>query len=598
MFGDIKKFFADFIENIKNRKVTRFMPLIAAICLIAILIPTLVAVWHVYIREDDTLHSGSLVSVALYGESGALIAESSVDESNLEVSPLVDVFYNLYLYKAPLEAIPEEISEKPNYKVTLEYGVTEISFSCFFTENYQTSYILDEAGAFYSSDETYHARFLALDISDAAYSSATPPTLSTKDGDTIIPNSASWSYKRPDGSSKKVTDILTSVARHTYSASGSMALSFSKQPSFCEVKVTDMLGNLIYNGSLDGVSSITAEVGEQLNFSVVAEWDEKQGCDSFGRMTYNFDMLCKSIASFSVSSSSVAPGGYVVISAYNIDSDTVPTFLPVEDSSDPDNIFSYTASVGASSALDYLSYIDALDLLEDFKPRFLRDGDALRAILPIPYNTPSGNFTFTLSSGAATSTHTLKITELPSAAVVELDKQRDEVTALISKVAIDEVLDLVEELSDKSSDRLLARGDFLSPLANNYTREYSFGDRLSIDGTTLSRFSALGNAYLSSGDGGKSVRSANVGVVLALGHSTHLGSYAVVDHGLGILTWYCNLSDFSVHEGDVLAKGDTLGRSGESLLLGDDGVLILCSIGGTLINPTELLGNKLLYNVN
>lgn len=598
MFEDIKKFFADFVKSIKKRKRAWLMPLVAAVCLMAILIPTLVAVWHAYLREDEALQSSNVISVELFDGAGKLLAQSSVDESNLEVSPLVEVFYNLYLSKSALTSIPEDVSAKPNYKVSLDYGDAKVTFSCFFTESAQTSYILDAAGAYYSLDEIYHAKFLELEISDAAYASATPPTLTTKDGDTVMPLAASWSYIRPDGSSKKVDGILTTSSRQTYSASGSMELCFDKQPSFCEVNVKDMLDTLIYSGSLDGVSSITAEVGEQLNFSVVAEWDEKQGCDSFGRMTYNFDMLCKSIASFSVSSSSVAPGGYVVISAYNIDSDTVPAFLPVEDSSDPDNIFSYTASVGASSALDYLSYIDALDLLEDFKPRFLRDGDALRAILPIPYNTPSGNFTFTLSSGAAMSTHTLKITELPSAAVVELDKQRDEVTALISKVAIEEVLDLVEELSDKSSDRLLARGDFLSPLANNYTREYSFGDRLSIDGTTLSRFSALGNAYISSGDGGKSVRSANVGVVLALGHSTHLGSYAVVDHGLGVLTWYCNLSDVSVRVGDVLAKGDTVGRSGESLLLGDDGVLILCSIGGTLINPTELLGNKLLYNVN
>lgn len=598
MFGDIKKFFADFIENIKNRKVTRFMPLIAAICLIAILIPTLVAVWHVYIREDDTLHSGSLVSVALYGESGALIAESSVDESNLEVSPLVDVFYNLYLYKAPLEAIPEEISEKPNYKVTLEYGETEISFSCFFTENYQTSYILDEAGAFYSSDETYHSRFLALDISDAAYSSATPPTLSTKDGDTIIPNSASWSYKRPDGSSKKVTDILTSVARHTYSASGSMALSFSKQPSFCEVKVTDMLGNLIYNGSLDGVSSITAEVGDHLKFSVVAEWNDSEKSDSFGKISYSFDMLCKNIATFSISTSSVAPGGYFIISAYNIESDSLPDYVPLENSADPESIFNYTGSSSDSSVYDYLSYIDALDYLEDFTPLFFADRDALRAVVPIPFNTPAGNLSFTLSSGAAASTHTVRIVEASNTETVAIEKEQKEVQDIISKLAVEEVLSLTEKLSTNSSDRLLARGAFLSPLANNYTREYTFGDRFTIGNESLMRLTALGNAYISSGDGGKSVRSANVGVVLSLGYCAHLGNYVVVDHGLGILTWYCNLSDFSVHEGDVLAKGDTLGRSGENLLLGEDGVLILCSIMGTLINPTELLGNELLYNLN
>ena len=598
MFKDIKKFFADFIENIKSRKAARLMPIVAVVCLMAILIPTLIAVWQVYFREKDTLEAGNEVSVFLYDEKGAVLAEDAVEESNIEVSTLVDIFYNLYLSKTALATTPEGIPEKPNYKVKLATGEDTISFSCYFTENAQTSYILDSAGVFYSVSETYHKKFLDLEYSDAAYSSATPPTLITKNGDEIVPFSASWSYKKQDGTVKKVDDILVSVARHTYTASGSIGFSFSRQPSFCSVQVTDLLGNEIYNGALDGISSITTEVGTHLCFTVEAEWDDINGSDSFGEISYKFNIICKTLATFSVSSSSVSPGGYFVISAYNIEDNAVPLYTPDDSRDDPKNIFGYTGPAGDLSGLAYISYIDALDFLESFSPVFFEDGEILRAIVPIPHNTPEGNFSFTLSSGASTSLHTVKIEKAASANVILLDKTREEVASVISKTTIGQVVDLVNELSAKSTDRLLARGEFLTPLSDNYTREFSYGDSFTLEDGPIARFNAIGNTYISSGSGGKSVNSANVGIVLAVGSNAHLGKYVVIDHGIGILSWYCNLSDISVREGDVIAKGDTVGKSGTSLLLDRDGVMILCTIGGAIVNPTDILGNELLYNVH
>lgn len=595
MFKDIKNFFLDLFKNLKRKEIAKFTPVIAFVCLLAILIPTLIAIWQVYFKDNKELTLSDEISVSLYDDEGVMLSESSVSESNLTVSPLVDIFYNLYVNKSPVNSLPDLQREDPNYKVRLSYGVTEIEFSCYFTEKAESSYIFDSNGNFYTVDVEYYGKFLDTEYSDAAYRSASPPKLVTKDGDSVIPTLASWSYKKLDGTVKTSDNFVTSSEKHTYSASGSIGLSFSIAPDFCSVVVTDTLGNEIYRGGLNGLSTITATVGEHLNFLVEAEWNNGSGVDSFGSIKYNFDILCKNLASFSISNSEVSPGGYFVISAFDIEDGTLPSYAPDTSVKSIANIFNQTEGLNSS---DYISYIDALDFLKNFTPSFFKDGNTLKAIVPIPYNTPVGEFTFTISSGAAISTHTVKVTSSASSSLIPITNETETVESVISKQAVDEVIVLVESLSSLSKGAMLFRGEFLSPLSHNYTREYSYGDKFTLEGTSIDGLSAIGDAYLSASAGSKKVCAANVGVVLKTGRTTHLGNFAVIDHGGGLLTWYCNLSDFDVREGDIVAKGEAIGKSGENLLLGGNGVLILCSIKGTLVDPSLILGKEILYTTS
>ena len=417
MFKDIKKFFSALFKNLKRTEMAKFTPVIAVICLLAILIPTLIAVWHVYFKENEALASTNDVSVILYDGEDNILSESSAVESNLGISPLVDVFYNLYLSKVSLASAPELPYEQPNYKVKLLHGDTEIKFSCYFTEKHINSYILDSDNNVYAVDSEYYVKFLDLEYSDAVYSSATPPTLMTKDGDTVVPYLASWSYKKLDGTVNNSNNFETTVAKHTYSASGSIGLTFSKTPDFCSVEVTDSLGKEVYHGDLSGLSAITAAVGERLAFSVEAEWTNNSTADSFGSIKYSFELLCRNLASFSVSNSEVRPGGYFIITAFDVEDTAPPTYTPDTSIKNVENIFNRTGGADASA---YLSYIDALDFLETFTPAFFKDGTVLKAIVPIPYNTPQGEFIFSLSSGVATSTHKVRITDFPSSSVIPI----------------------------------------------------------------------------------------------------------------------------------------------------------------------------------
>ena len=102
LFDDIKNFFLDLFENLKSKKLAKLTPIIAVLCLLAILIPTLIAVWQVYFKGNEELATSAEVSVVLYDADGAALAESSVAETNINVSPLVETFYNLYVSKTEL----------------------------------------------------------------------------------------------------------------------------------------------------------------------------------------------------------------------------------------------------------------------------------------------------------------------------------------------------------------------------------------------------------------------------------------------------------------------------------------------------------------
>ncbi|MBA2563888.1 MAG: M23 family metallopeptidase, partial [Gemmatimonadetes bacterium] len=100
------------------------------------------------------------------------------------------------------------------------------------------------------------------------------------------------------------------------------------------------------------------------------------------------------------------------------------------------------------------------------------------------------------------------------------------------------------------------RGAFDSPLPD--ARGGGFGARRVLNGRTSSPHTGIDLGAPS----GEAVYASNAGVV-ALVDTLYLGGKTVVlDHGLGLFTIYCHLSQTSVLEGDLLARGRMLGRVG------------------------------------
>jgi murein DD-endopeptidase MepM/ murein hydrolase activator NlpD len=83
------------------------------------------------------------------------------------------------------------------------------------------------------------------------------------------------------------------------------------------------------------------------------------------------------------------------------------------------------------------------------------------------------------------------------------------------------------------------------------------------------------------------ISAAQRGVVLHAGDHGIYGNCVVIDHGLGVQSLYGHLSSIDVKAGDMVDKGQTLGRSGMTGLAGGDHLHFTMLVGGEQVTPVD-----------
>ncbi len=83
------------------------------------------------------------------------------------------------------------------------------------------------------------------------------------------------------------------------------------------------------------------------------------------------------------------------------------------------------------------------------------------------------------------------------------------------------------------------------------------------------------------------VPASNKGKVVFAGHIGIYGKTIMLDHGFGLLSMYSHLSSYGVQEGQVVSKGEIIGRTGATGLAGGDHLHFSILIHNTFVNPLE-----------
>ena len=452
-----------------------------------------------------------------------------------------------------------------------KYNTSSEEYLCYFTDNYSTSYLKDSVGNVFSLSEAEYNVFLNSQFSQAVYPDAQPPMLITGDGESVLPTSASWSYLKQNKESVSSTVALAPSSDTTYNISGAINLHFSRTPDTCVAQIFDTDGEKIYEGTLGELSILKAQTDMLLKAKVTASWENKEGCTSHGQATYAFNILLGNKAEFSVNKTKVTSGDFVIISIKNAQSLS--------------KIIYSTKGVTEKQDVDEATS-KSIDFLYGYKPVFVTDAQFARAIIPFPAQLPAGTFEFSLAYGAAEQDFAIEIQERASDSLL-FAKPSTQIAPIISNESITEFNDIVSNLKPSSQSIRFFRGQFACPTDSGLVEGYSFKDKVT-SADELASFDAIGNEYMSPFFGGTPIRALNIGVVLEASYCTYLGNYVVIEHGMGLRTWYCGLSDFNVSVGDIVAKGDSIGKSGSGSLLTTDGVLILCSVYDTFISPDVL----------
>ena len=83
------------------------------------------------------------------------------------------------------------------------------------------------------------------------------------------------------------------------------------------------------------------------------------------------------------------------------------------------------------------------------------------------------------------------------------------------------------------------------------------------------------------------VEASNDGKVVYAAPLGIYGNCIVVDHGYGLQSIYGHMSEFAVHEGDTVKRGQIMGKSGSTGMAGGDHIHFSMQLDGVQIDPKE-----------
>ena len=144
----------------------------------------------------------------------------------------------------------------------------------------------------------------------------------------------------------------------------------------------------------------------------------------------------------------------------------------------------------------------------------------------------------------------------------------------------------IASFASQTAPELLWRGQVFHPFTNTAV-ESAFADHRTYiyRGKEVDKQVHLGFDLASFA--GTPLVSANRGKVLFADELGIYGNTVIIDHGMGVQSLYAHLSAIEVKVGDMVEKGQQIGRSGMTGLAGGDHLHYTMLVNGQMVNPVE-----------
>lgn len=265
---------------------------------------------------------------------------------------------------------------------------------------------------------------------------------------------------------------------------------------------------------------------------------------------------------------------------FNVEADFPP--LPV---------ISATETLPGELLVITVKYVDPEDEIKvetdlDFKPNIF-DYDNKKVILqPVSYYNKAGKiYSIKLTIGEDTHSFAVQVNEkeftiqhLTIDPKIEAETRNDE--------SARERAEKIDPLKPVCDDVPYWRGDFIMPVVGGRVREYDFGKRRYVNGSPTSyRHNGLDIGH----DEGVPVMAANNGRVLIAEYLIQTGNTVIIEHGFGLKTWYYHMSELNVKTGDMVEKGQVIGKVGSTGFSTGPHLHFSASVNSVYINPITLI---------
>ena len=143
----------------------------------------------------------------------------------------------------------------------------------------------------------------------------------------------------------------------------------------------------------------------------------------------------------------------------------------------------------------------------------------------------------------------------------------------------------IREVTAESASTPLWDGAFEQMKDSKVTSPFAEKRSYIVDGEKVSESTHYG--YDLASLAGAPVTASNSGRVVFADELGIYGQCVIVDHGLGLFSLYGHLSSIDVAVGDEVAKGQTLGLSGQTGLAGGDHLHFAMLLAGHYVDPVE-----------
>ena len=511
--------------------------LILLLALIVIFTPTYIAIANYAANREAPPSPDSLTVLTVKDPEGRITTATNREDPN----NYIELFRNINASSSQVNALPEHLAGTNFVLVTVNTDGNESAYKYYISTNASDCYYTDGAGNSYHLSSAAAKAFLATGMSIFLYKSGTPPTMTVAGGNLVAPRSLNWSY------------LVSGNTYQTYTEENADALKlddvgnvlspvFSIAPSSCTLKVyAGDNATPVWDGKYDQLSALNPSRNTTYRFEVAAQWAKSTECEYYGEATYVYYVSIDAPAIFKLNRTNIFQGEFAVISAVNV---TDPTKINVT----CDHDLGYT-------------------------PVFFPDsngGDAVHALIPISYGLEKGTYVFSVSYGVTSTNLTLLVGDYRygyKTATSEISK--DKVSAVYSDTDVEEYEKLVSTICGSNESMKYFDGAFLDyQKANVLTKKgaaikLGFGRLVTLKNSDpVKKYEHTGVDFEVAAN--TDVPALNSGKVVYAGSCDVLGNFVVVDHGFGLKTWYSHLSVLSVSVGNIITKGQAVGKTGDT----------------------------------
>jgi hypothetical protein len=502
---------------------------IATLCIIALFIPSMFAVIaYVNTGKAPTLEMKTIQSMEMRDLSG-----DSFEFDKKDGKEVIELFVNMNKSAISVGSLPDQLIGADFFLVKYKTTRSDVEYKYYFSLDSSPSYYTDGSGLAYQIDKKDVSKFAETVYAHSLYAASDVPSLTISHGESVIPSSLKWYYLSDTGNfieSGFISDTASDLK--TYQMDGGIGLNFTIAPDYLYVKARDESGEILFDDLYENMSGLNIPSESGIRFDVVAKWYEDDAREYYGEIEYSFIADISAPAIFHLGETTLEPGYFTVITGINI---------------------------GDVSKVKFASEPALICQGEEFTPVFYADGEYVRALIPTDYATDVEKYTFTLSYGASSQELTLNIKAKKfGSSTYHVTSSVAAMTYTDSTVAA--FKNAMQEITEFSSETRMWSGKF-SPATKENTVTIGFGRYVEVS-STEQEFRHEGVDYYA--PKGTEVLAVNAGTVVYVGAFDYPGKMIVIDHGMGLKSWYAHLDEINVEVGDKVETGEAIALAGTS----------------------------------